>query len=209
MKRLFDILLSAAALLVLSPLLLILSVAIVLDSGFPVFFAQKRIGRRFRPFRLWKFRSMRSGVSGPSVTVAGDTRVTRVGRLLRHTKLDEIPQFWNVLRGEMSLVGPRPEVPEYVEAYKDRYRNVLSVRPGITDLASICFRNEEALLANSSDPLRDYRDRILPLKLDLADTYIRSRSIGRDMAILAQTAIAVFQTKNSPRPEPGMPPVPP
>jgi len=140
---------------------------------------------------------MRLNSSGPSITVAGDDRITRLGRLLRNAKLDEIPQFWNVLRGEMSLVGPRPEVPEYVDEYKERYRNILKVRPGITDLASIYFRNEEDLLAKSSDPLREYRDRILPLKLDLADTYVQSRSMCGDMAILARTSIAIFLKRDS------------
>jgi lipopolysaccharide/colanic/teichoic acid biosynthesis glycosyltransferase len=197
-KRLFDIVVSAAALVVLSPLLLLLSAAIVLDSGFPVFFAQQRVGRNFRRFRLWKFRSMRSSSSGPSITIAGDARITRLGRLLRNAKLDEIPQFWNVLRGEMSLVGPRPEVSEYVDAYRERYQNILAVRPGITDLASICFRNEEAILAGSPDPLRDYRERILPIKLDLADKYVQSRSILGDLSILVRTAIAIFWSKGSP-----------
>jgi lipopolysaccharide/colanic/teichoic acid biosynthesis glycosyltransferase len=195
MKRLFDIFASAAALLVLSPLLLVLSAAIVLDSGFPIFFAQERVGLDFRLFRLWKLRSMYSSLSGPSVTVGGDARITRIGSLIRDAKLDEIPQFWNVLRGDMSLVGPRPEVLEYVEAYKERYRRVLTVRPGITDLASIYFRNEEVLLARSSDPLPYYRDHILPLKLDLADKYIQSRSICGDMAILARTSIAILPGK--------------
>jgi lipopolysaccharide/colanic/teichoic acid biosynthesis glycosyltransferase len=197
-KRLFDIVVSAAALVVLSPLLLLLCAAIVLDSGFPVFFAQQRVGRNFRRFRLWKFRSMRSSSSGPSITIAGDARITRLGRLLRNAKLDEIPQFWNVLRGEMSLVGPRPEVSEYVDAYRERYQNILAVRPGITDLASICFRNEEAILAGSPDPLRDYRERILPIKLDLADKYVQSRSILGDLSILVRTAIAIFWSKGSP-----------
>ncbi len=197
-KRLFDILASAAALLLLFPLLLLISAAIVFDSGFPVFFAQQRVGRNFRQFRLWKFRSMRSSSSGPSVTVAGDARITRLGRLLRNSKLDEIPQFWNVLCGQMSLVGPRPEVPEYVEAYRERYQSILAVRPGITDLASICFRNEEAILAKSRNPLRDYRDRILPIKLDLADKYVQSRSIQGDISILIQTVVAIFCSNGSP-----------
>jgi lipopolysaccharide/colanic/teichoic acid biosynthesis glycosyltransferase len=197
-KRLFDILVSAAALLLLSPLLLLIGAAVVLDSGFPVFFAQQRVGRNFRQFRLWKFRSMRASASGPSVTVAGDARITRLGRLLRNSKLDEIPQFWNVLCGQMSLVGPRPEVPEYVEAYRERYQSILSMRPGITDLASICFRNEEAILAQSQNPMRDYRDRILPIKLDLADKYVQSQSILGDISILVQTAVAIFCSNGSP-----------
>jgi lipopolysaccharide/colanic/teichoic acid biosynthesis glycosyltransferase len=191
LKRLFDILMSASVLVVLSPLLLLLSVAIVVDSGFPVFFSQDRVGRGFRRFRLRKFRTMRKGRSGPLITVAGDSRVTHLGRLLRKTKLDEIPQFWNVLRGEMSVVGPRPEVLEYVELYRERYRRILSVRPGITDLASIHFRNEEVILAMSPDPLCEYRERVLPMKLDMADRYIQTKSIFGDFAIIVRTAMIV------------------
>lgn len=198
MKRLLDILTGAAALLILSPLLLFVAASIVFDSGFPVFYSQERVGREFRPFRLWKFRTMRTGAAGPSVTVAGDSRVTRVGRLLRGVKLDELPQFWNVLRGELSVVGPRPEVPQYVELYRDRYCSILSVRPGITDLASIQFRNEEAILAASNDPLRDYRDRVLPIKLDLADQYIRTRSTFGDVSIIVRTAVVLFDRMRRP-----------
>jgi lipopolysaccharide/colanic/teichoic acid biosynthesis glycosyltransferase len=193
LKRLFDILLSAFVLTALSPLLLLLSAAIVIDSGFPVFFSQDRMGCGFRKFRLRKFRTMRTGTSGSLLTVAGDSRITRLGRLLRHAKLDEIPQFWNVLRGEMSVVGPRPEVQEYVELYRERYSRILAVRPGITDLASIHFRNEEAILAMSQDPLRDYRERILPMKLDFADRYLETRSIPVDLAIIVRTAMIIFR----------------
>jgi lipopolysaccharide/colanic/teichoic acid biosynthesis glycosyltransferase len=135
---------------------------------------------------------MRVQSGGPSLTVGGDSRISNVGRILRFTKIDEFPQFWNVLRGEMSVVGPRPEVPEYVELYKERYRSILAVRPGITDLASIYFRDEEAILARSRDPLSEYRERILPAKLDLADKYIRERSVVGDFAIIVRTAIATL-----------------
>lgn len=191
MKRLFDILMSAFVLVVLSPLLLFLSAAIIIDSGFPVFFSQDRVGRGFRKFRLMKFRTMQTGLTGSLITVAGDSRITNLGRLLRNAKLDEVPQFWNVLRGEMSVVGPRPEVSEYVELYHERYRRILAVRPGITDLASIHFRNEEAMLAMSRDPLRDYSERILPIKLDLADRYLQTRSIFGDFAIIVRTAMII------------------
>ena len=191
MKRLFDILISALVLTVLSPLLLLLSAVIIIDSGFPVFFSQDRVGRGFRKFRLMKFRTMQTGLSGSLITVAGDSRITNLGRLLRNAKLDEVPQFWNVLRGEMSVVGPRPEVSEYVELYHERYRRILAVRPGITDLASIHFRNEEAMLAMSRDPLRDYSERILPIKLDLADRYLQTRSIFGDFAIIVRTAMII------------------
>lgn len=187
MKRLFDMLFSAVALLAALPLLLLIGVAVVLDSGFPVFFSQLRVGRDFQIFSLWKFRTMRASASGPAVTAEGDARVTRVGRLLRKSKLDELPQFWNVLRGEMSIVGPRPEVPEFVAIYTERYRKVLSVRPGITDFASICFRNEEAILGKSLDPLRSYREHILPVKLDLAEYYVQTQSMAGDLNIIAKT----------------------
>jgi lipopolysaccharide/colanic/teichoic acid biosynthesis glycosyltransferase len=187
LKRLCDILVSAVALIVLSPLLLLLSVGVVLDSGFPIFFSQVRVGRGFCGFRLWKFRTMRTRFSGPAITISGDPRITQLGKLLRAAKLDELPQFWNVLRGDMSLVGPRPEVPEYVEQFKARYEHILAIRPGITDLASIRFRNEEEILAASPEPLREYVDRVLPLKLDLADEYIQTASFFRDLSILVQT----------------------
>jgi lipopolysaccharide/colanic/teichoic acid biosynthesis glycosyltransferase len=188
---------SAFVLALLSPLLLFLSAAVLADSGFPVFFSQVRVGRGFRKFRLRKFRTMRTGLPGSSITVAGDSRITRLGRLLRNAKLDEIPQFWNVLRGEMSVVGPRPEVPEYVELYRERYQRILAVRPGITDLASIQFRNEEAVLAMSPDPLCDYRERVLPMKLDLADRYLQTRSFCGDFAIIARTAMIIARGSNA------------
>jgi lipopolysaccharide/colanic/teichoic acid biosynthesis glycosyltransferase len=197
LKRLFDILMSAFVLVVLSPLLLLLSVAIIIDSGFPVFFSQVRVGRGFRKFRLRKFRTMRTGLSGSLITVAGDSRITRLGRLLRNAKLDEVPQFWNVLCGEMSVVGPRPEVPEYVALFQERYQRILAVRPGITDLASIHFRNEEAVLAMSRDPLCDYRERVLPMKLDLADRYLQTRSFCGDFAIIARTALIIARGSNA------------
>lgn len=188
MKRLFDIFISAVALLALSPLLAAIALAIWTASGRPILFAQARIGRDFQPFAIYKFRTMCSG-AGPGVTVAGDPRITGVGRFLRAAKLDELPQFWNVLRGDMSLVGPRPELPEYVEMYKDRYRNVLAIRPGITDAASIRFRDEERVLARSADPLREYAERVLPAKLALAERYVRDRSLLGDLAILIRTAL--------------------
>ena len=183
---------SAAALILLSPLMLFLGMAIALDSGFPIFFSQARVGRRFRQFRLWKFRTMRASLSGPSITVAGDSRVTRLGRLLRNSKLDEFPQLWNVFRGDMSLVGPRPEVPEYVERFRGRYERILAIRPGITDLASVRFRNEEQLLAAAPEPLREYVEHVLPIKLDLADEYLRSSSFSKDLKIMAQTVFVTL-----------------
>ncbi len=175
-------------------MLAVIALAEVLDSGTPVFYSQIRVGRRFRPFRLYKFRSMYSGRRGPSITAATDSRITRAGRVLRATKLDELPQLWNVLLGDMSLVGPRPEVPEYVEAFRQRYREILEVRPGITDLASLRFQNEEQVLAAASDPLQEYRTVVLPAKLDLADEYLRRRSLSLDLSILWRTFQACFTT---------------
>ena len=131
---------------------------------------------------------------GPLITVGGDTRVTRVGKFLRATKLDELPQFWNVLTGDMSLVGPRPELPEYVEMFRTRYQHILSVRPGITDIASIRFRDEEKLLAQSPEPLREYVERVLPVKLDLADEYLQKRSLRLDLQILVKTLLVTLRT---------------
>lgn len=193
LKRAIDVVASAAVLVLLSPLFAVIALAVVLDSGFPVFYSQVRVGRGFRPFRIWKFRSMRSDRSRTQITVAGDSRVTHVGRILRATKLDELPQFWNVLVGDMSLVGPRPELLEYVEMYRDRYRKILAVRPGITDLASVRFRNEELLLARASDPLSEYARRILPAKLDLAEEYLSRRSLRLDLLILLETFQATLQ----------------
>ncbi len=192
-KRALDILISAAVLALLWPVFAAVAVAVWLDSGLPVFYGQTRVGKGFCRFTLWKFRSMWPNAGGPRITVAGDLRVTRVGRFLRRTKLDELPQFWNVLKGDMSLVGPRPEVPEFVEIYRERYRRVLSVRPGITDLASIRFRNEEAELAAAPDPHEQYVRKILPMKLDLADEYLERRSLACDAAILLRTAAAVLR----------------
>lgn len=188
-----DVVVSAAVLLLALPFLPLVAASIVIDSGRPVFFRQLRVGRNAVLFRLLKFRSMRPSTSGSLVTVAGDSRVTRVGRWLRRTKLDEWPQFWNVLVGEMSLVGPRPEVQEYVRLYEERYRRILTIRPGITDLASIRYRNEEALLAVSADPREAYVHTILPAKLCLAEEYLEKQSVWMDFKILIWTLRAIIR----------------
>lgn len=193
LKRCIDIVVSAFALLLLSPILIAIAFAVWLDSGVPILFRHRRVGRGFRQFDVLKFRTMRVQVGGPAITVAGDARITRVGKLLRATKLDELPQFWNVLIGEMSLVGPRPEVPEYVDMFHDRYQRILNVRPGITDIASIRFRNEEKLLAKGAEPLHEYVQNVLPLKLDLADEYVRTRSLRLDCLILFRTLLVILR----------------
>lgn len=190
MKRLFDILFSMVMLLLLSPLFVILFLAVVADSRGGGFFGQIRVGRHGKDFRLWKFRTMRPDAErGGQLTVgSADKRITRVGYYLRKFKVDELPQLWNVLRGDMSMVGPRPEVPRYVALYTPEQRSVLDVRPGITDYASLKYFSESDLLAASSDPEKTYIQEIMPAKLELNLQYIRTQSIPEDTKIIALTA---------------------
>lgn len=189
MKRVFDFLGAAAGSVVLAPLFLAIAVAVVLETGRPVLFRQERVGLHGRTFRIFKFRTMVAGAeAGGQLTVAGDARVTRVGRFLRKHKLDELPQLWNVILGHMSLVGPRPEVPRYVSKYSEADRRiVLSVRPGITDNASIEFRNENDLLQAAEDPDEAYVRDILPRKLALYRQYVTNRSLFTDFRIILKT----------------------
>jgi lipopolysaccharide/colanic/teichoic acid biosynthesis glycosyltransferase len=187
MKRSFDIAVSGIVVAILAPVFAAIAVAVLLDSGLPVLYSQERVGQGFRRFRIWKFRSMRRNNSGHRITARGDSRITRVGKFLRATTLDELPQFWNVFVGDMSLVGPRPEVFEYVEMYRERYRGILTVRPGITDLATMKFRDEENVLGTASDLTEYYARHILPAKLDLAEEYLRNRSLLFDISILLRT----------------------
>jgi lipopolysaccharide/colanic/teichoic acid biosynthesis glycosyltransferase len=178
---------AAIGLLMLMPALAALAVAILFDDGPPVFYSQTRVGRGGKPFRIWKFRSMRAGSQGSVITAAGDPRVTRVGAALRRLKLDELPQLFNVLKGDMSLVGPRPEVPEYVQLDAAVWQSVLQVRPGVTDLATLLYRDEEKLLGTSGDPNSFYRETILPAKLALNLGYLRTRSFLRDLKLILLT----------------------
>lgn len=187
-RRALDVMVSAAVLALVAPVLAIAAAAIVIEDGRPVIFRQKRIGRGGKPFLILKLRSMRNNREGRALTVAGDARVTRAGAWLRKHKLDELPQFWNVLRGDMSLIGPRPEVPEYVRMEDALWQPVLAVRPGITDPASLLFRNEEELLGRARDPEACYRAEVLPAKLRLNGWYQRSRSLGSDLKLLWLTA---------------------
>jgi lipopolysaccharide/colanic/teichoic acid biosynthesis glycosyltransferase len=194
-KRMFDVVAALAGLVLLSPLFVAFAVWIRLDSPGPVFFRQERVGRGGVPFRIHKFRSMRVGAdaSGPTLTVGNDPRITRAGAFLRRSKLDELPQLIDVLRGDMSLVGPRPEVPQFVAAYPPEIRaKVLSVRPGITDPASLQFRDESTLLARAADPEREYRDVVLPAKLRLAADYVDNASLGGDLRLIASTLRALW-----------------
>ena len=189
-KRLFDIVCAATALALLAPLLLALALWVRLDSPGPVLFRQQRVGRDSRPFAILKFRTMQvnAEAAGLQITVGQDPRITRAGSWLRRSKLDELPQLLNVLRGDMSMVGPRPEVPRYVALYPDEIRReVLSLRPGMTDLASVQYRSESALLAHSSDPEQTYVDTILPAKLALCRQYVRERSFWLDLRIIGMT----------------------
>ena len=188
-----DILLAGIGLVALAPLFLIIAVAIRLDSPGPVFFRQERVGRKGRIFRIFKFRTMRvdAPATGPALTIGEDPRITRVGRFLRHYKLDELPQLLNVLRGEMSLVGPRPEVPKYVALYDDEQKRVLELTPGITDVASIAFRNESEILGKARDPEREYVERIMPEKIRLNLEYAEKASVFSDIGVLFKTLVAV------------------
>ena len=189
-KRLFDIVLAGIALLLLSPLLVLIALWVKLDSRGPVFFRQERVGRHGVLFRIHKFRTMTHSAapSGPLITVGADARITRAGQFLRRSKLDELPQLIDVLLGRMSFVGPRPEVPRYVAIYPPQLRDkVLSVRPGITDIASLQFRNESELLAKASDPEREYREVVLPAKLALAAQYVDRASLATDLRLIALT----------------------
>jgi lipopolysaccharide/colanic/teichoic acid biosynthesis glycosyltransferase len=189
-KRCFDLAVSAIALLVLSPVLLLVALLIRLDSPGPAIFRQVRVARGGVPFEMLKFRTMKvvPAGTGPLITVAGDTRITRFGRALRQSKLDELPQLINVLRGDMSLVGPRPEVPKYVALYPPELREiVLSVRPGITDEASMEFSDESALLAQAQDAETAYVEQIMPRKLALYAQYARQRTFFGDLRIVLKT----------------------
>jgi lipopolysaccharide/colanic/teichoic acid biosynthesis glycosyltransferase len=190
-KRWLDAAAALAGLIVLSPLLLAVAAAVaVLDPG-PVLFRQERMGLGLRPFLLYKFRTMRAGGAGPQVTAGGDPRVTPVGRFLRRTKLDELPQLFNVLRGDMSLVGPRPEVRRYVELFRGDYADILSVRPGITDYAAVEYRDEEAVLAACADPEKAYVEKVLPAKIALYRRYLGEIGFWTDLRLLAATLRAL------------------
>jgi lipopolysaccharide/colanic/teichoic acid biosynthesis glycosyltransferase len=187
-KRALDLCASTVGLLLVGLPLVLLALAVRLSSRGPALFRQERLGRGGRRFRIWKLRTMRDGAAarGRAITVAGDARVTRLGALLRRTKLDELPQLVNVWLGDMSLVGPRPEVPEYRSCYAAD-DPVLTVRPGITDPASIQLRDEEAVLARFADPERAYREVLLPFKLELGREYVARQSLGGDLKLIWQT----------------------
>jgi lipopolysaccharide/colanic/teichoic acid biosynthesis glycosyltransferase len=193
-KRMFDFIFSAAGLIILTPLFVVVAIFIKLTSRGPVFFRQMRVGKDGHSFDIVKFRSMTCIASAmpPGITVRGDHRITPVGNVLRRYKIDELPQLWNVFRGEMSLVGPRPELLKYVEDYSPEQRLVLSVRPGITDPASLLYRHEAEMLSRYEDPEQAYRLHILPDKLAQNLRYIRDISFRSDLHIIFATVCRSF-----------------
>lgn len=197
-KRLIDVVGALAGLVLGSPLIVAVALAVRFSSPGPVIFQQQRLGRFGRPFTMYKYRTMRYATTTPTtssslVTAGGDERITRVGTFLRRYKLDELPQLVNVLKGDMSLVGPRPEVERYARYYPAEYERILSVRPGITDLASLAFRNEEQILARSAEPERAYIAEVLPAKIRLYFRYLEEQSLRTDLSILLRTLGSVLR----------------
>jgi lipopolysaccharide/colanic/teichoic acid biosynthesis glycosyltransferase len=194
-KRAFDILFSLVSLIILSPLLLLVAAWIKRDSHGPVFYRGVRVGKHGEPFRIYKFRTMVVNAEkiGGASTADSDPRITQIGRFLRRYKLDELPQFINVFRGEMSIVGPRPEVQHYVSMFSEEERVILSVRPGITDWASLWNSDEGAVLAGSPDPEKTYLEKIRPEKIRLQLKYVKNRSFLADIGIIAQTLKAILE----------------
>ncbi len=192
-KRCVDVAASLGGLFLLSPLLLMIAALIRFTSPGPVFFRQLRVGRKMQPFEILKFRTMVVDADrrGPPLTAGKDPRITGVGRWLRKTKLDELPQLINILKGDMSLVGPRPEVPKYVELHREDFESILVVRPGLTDLASIKYRDESEILSQSSDPEQEYVTTILPDKLALAKEYIERCSLRLDLWLILKTLFRI------------------
>lgn len=199
MKRFWDVFLSLIALLLLSPLLLVTAVLVLLDSKGPVFFCPLRVGRYNRDFKLYKFRTMKVGGSSikSNLTLGdGDPRITRIGKFLRQTKIDELPQLFNVLRGDISLVGPRPIMREFVEMYYEEYKPILAIRPGITSNASIFFRNEGKVLSQKEDPEEYHRVVIMPKKIELNLRYVYHHTLLSDFRILLLTTYCTLTGKN-------------
>lgn len=189
MKRFLDIILSLLVIIILLPLFVVIAILISIESPGGPFYKQVRVGKEGKPFDLYKFRSMRTGSDKKGLITVGnaDSRITKMGRFVRKYKLDEFPQLINVLKGEMSVVGPRPEVPKYVAMYNEDQRKVLSVRPGLTDYASIQYFEENEILAQSDDPERTYINEVMPEKLRLNRKYIEEQSLGTDFSIIMKT----------------------
>jgi lipopolysaccharide/colanic/teichoic acid biosynthesis glycosyltransferase len=198
-KRLFDFVVALIGLILLAPVLLVVCLLIKLDTPGPAFYKGDRIGENGEPFKMFKFRTMvvNADQVGPALTRGGDPRVTRLGRVLRKWKLDEIPQLLNVLRGEMSLVGPRPESPGYVKHYTPEQTKVLRVKPGVTGLTQVRYRHEEALLSRCANPEADYIEKIMPHKLALDLEYVQKQSLAFDIALILQTFLSLSRAEAS------------
>lgn len=194
-KRFFDLFVSLIAIIVLSPFFILIALLIKIGSTGPVLFKQTRIGRNELPFEIYKFRTMVVDAEklGTQITIGKDPRITKIGHFLRKTKLDELPQLFNVLKGEMSFVGPRPEVPKYTKLYSEQQRLVFTVRPGITDYASIKYRDENELLGNVENPEKVYIEEIMPDKLHLNIEYIQRRSLLEDIKIIFLTVMKIMK----------------
>ena len=194
LRRLLDVTVAGVLLVVLAPLLALLALLVRATSPGRGIFRQTRIGRHGRPFVLLKLRTMRADAAGPAITAGADARITPLGARLRRAKLDELPQLWNVLRGDMSLVGPRPELPQYVARYTPAQRAVLRTRPGLTDPASLAWADEAAMLATFADPHRAYAQVVLPRKLALSLAYLERRTVWTDLALVTRTAAHVARS---------------
>ncbi|MBI3239632.1 MAG: sugar transferase [Flavobacteriia bacterium] len=195
MKRLFDCVVSFLILICFLPFGILIAIAIAMESRGGVFYRQERIGQFGKPFRLWKFRTMRRNADQLGKLTVGmrDPRITRVGLFIRKVKLDEFPQFLNVLSGEMSIVGPRPEVQEYVDEYTAEQRQVLEVKPGITDYASLEYYNENELLGKSDNPRKTYIEEVMPAKIELNKKYIANPTVGHDLKIMWMTFVKMIR----------------
>lgn len=192
MQRLFDLIIAILILILSSPFWLIALLALlILDFGSP-FYRHRRVGQYGREFRLIKFRTMRKDAAGGNLTVAGDSRVTAIGKVLRKLKIDELPQLINVLKGEMAIVGPRPETPEFVATYTPEQREILKFKPGLTDPSSIKYRYEEIILGSYADPVQAYKNIVLPDKLAISIAYQNQRTIGSDLSMIWRTFAAIF-----------------
>jgi len=192
-KRIFDFVLSLLGIIILSPLLIIISLLVLVSSGYPIIYRQKRVGKNWKPFDLYKFRTMIVGAEEQGyVCKKDDERVTTIGRLLRKYKLDELPQLFNVLKGEMSFVGPRPEILEFVAHYNVQFKRILIIKPGITDLASIQFRNEFNFMTDKKNIDNYYLQEILPQKLRVNSEYFKNSNIFYDINLILRTLILLF-----------------
>ncbi len=198
-KRIFDIIFFVLTFPVVFPLILLISLILLIKQGRPIFFLQERVGKNFKPFKLIKFRTMIKDADkvGPSITGKNDSRITPMGRFLRKTKLDELPQFLNVLKGDMSVVGPRPEVPKYVELFRKDYEEILSIRPGIVDYATLIYTREEEVLSSGEDREKTYIEEILTHKIKLYKKYLSKMSLRTDMEIILKTIELIIINKNS------------